>query len=240
MTIVKSLAKPNSAVLLTRFIRGDIAAIKRKARRFLTRDEVQYVAKEKYQMPDSTLCKKALDFVAEFAPGFVLNHCLRSHAFGKAIAERGQIEHDLEAFFISAVMHDIGLCEAHDGPDSFELQGAKVAHQFCLEHQVSEARAEIVQEAIALHSAVGIAHKRGPELALLHFGAGVDVAGLWGDEIHAKTIQQIVEQYPRLHFKQKFPELLEEQVARKPDCHIAGLVKLGFLKKIKETNLFDE
>lgn len=233
MELTQALTRTSPLLLISRFVMGDVRTLGRKLKRSLTGEEVRYVARAHYEVPDSALCQKALDLVAASSPDFLLNHCLRSFAFGKAIAEKSQTRFDAEVFFAAAIMHDLGLTERFDGPGSFETEGARVARAFCIDRGMESARADIVHEAVALHAAVGIAHKKSTELALLHFGAGVDVAGFWMDEVHPRTVQEIVERYPRLDFKKLFPALLERQVDRKPDCHIAGLVNLGFCKKIK-------
>ena len=65
---------------------------------------------------------------------------------------------------------------------------------------------------VAHHSSVGIAHKLDPEIALLHFGAFADVAGLWVEDIHKITLSEVLSEYPRLEFNlgmiKKFKESL--------------------------------
>jgi hypothetical protein len=72
---------------------------------------------------------------------------------------------------------------------------------------------------------------------LLHFGAGLDVAGLFINDVHARTIDEVLDIYPGLGFREGFARLMESQVQRKPDSYIAGLAGLGFIKKIRQNAL---
>jgi hypothetical protein len=90
-----------------------------------------------------------------------------------------------------------------------------------------------VHEAVALHAAVGIAGRREPEVALVHYGSGFDVIGFRSDGIGKRTRMAIVERYPRLEFKRDFSVLIADQAARKPCCHIAGHAALGFDRMIQ-------
>jgi hypothetical protein len=42
---------------------------------------------------------------------------------------------------------------------------------------------DLIHEMVALHNSVGIAHKLDTEIALLHYGAREDVAGLWAHDL---------------------------------------------------------
>jgi hypothetical protein len=86
---------------------------------------------------------------------------------------------------------------------------------------------------VALHNSVGVAHKADPEIALLHFGAGADVAGLWIKDVHPNTLTEIIEQFPRLNFKEGMVKLIADQIERKPNSYMATLKAIGFLDKIK-------
>ena len=67
---------------------------------------------------------------------------------------------------------------------------------------------------------------------LLHFGAGADVAGLWLHDIHKKTLEEILLEYPRLNFKEGMVKLINDQIKNKPNSYMATMVELGFLKKV--------
>jgi hypothetical protein len=204
------------------------AALRRYARKTGLR-RVAEINEEDLTIPDSALARKAVELVAETSPTFLLNHGLRTYAFGAALGRRDGLKFDRELLFLAAALHDLGLVAAYDGPDeSFELQGARAARGFLLGQGVDTARADLVHEAIALHSAVGVASRGAPEVQLCHYGAGVDVAGLRLYDMQWRDVQRVTDVWPRENFKQGFVPLLEDQVARKPHCHIAGIVGFGF------------
>jgi HD superfamily phosphodiesterase len=137
-------------------------------------------------MPDSENCKKALNMVIECSPDHLVNHCLRSYAFGVSMAHKVKLPFDKEVLFLGSIMHDLGLTSKFDSGNSFEIDGATAARSFCINHDLSAEKADLVHEMVVHHNSVGIAHKLDPEIALLHFGAGADVAGLWINDIHKK------------------------------------------------------
>lgn len=226
---------PSKPCLICSFISSDITHAYQRARRFISCEHIQYVAKESYQVPDSEHCQKALELVIRYSPDHLVNHCLRSYAFGVAMAHKVKRPFDKEVFFLGAIMHDLGLTPKFDTGDTFEIDGAKAARSFCIEHQLNAEKADLVHEMVAHHNTVGVAHKLDPEIALLHYGAGADVAALWISDIHKKTLTEVLEEYPRLDFKQGMIKLLSEQMDRKPNSYMAPLLALGFLKKIEKT-----
>src|SRR4051812_39128990 len=111
-------------------------------------------------------------------------------------------------------MHDLGLIPQFNGHGSFEVEGAGVARRFLLARGLAEDKADLVHEAIALHAAVGKASKMAPEIALVHFGAGMDVVGFGAEDVSRDTVRHIVDAYPRLGFKKAFSEVLQDEVRR--------------------------
>jgi len=234
MKLTKHKSLPSKPCLICSFITSDITHAYQRVSRFISREHIQYVAKETYQIPDSYNCQKALELVIRHSPDYLINHCLRSYAFGVSMAHKVKQPFDKEVFFLGAVMHDLGLTDELDKGNTFEIDGAIAARAFCIEHDVANEKADLVHEMVAHHNSVGVAHKLDPEIALLHFGAGADVAGLWISDIHKQTIEEVLLEYPRLDFKQGMAKLLAEQINRKPNSYMAPLIELGFLKKIEK------
>jgi cyanamide hydratase family protein with HD domain len=208
----------------------------RRAKKFVSREHVHYVAKNEYEIPDSIICQKALELVSSCSNDTLLNHCFRTYAFGVGMAHKTQKPFDKELFFLGAIMHDLGLTEPFNGTDSFELEGARAAQDFCIKHNLAPNKAELVHEMIALHTSIGLAHTREPEIAMVHFGAGADVIGLWHHEINKKTFDEIVEQHPRLDFKNYFTAKMDDEIKRKPNSHLSTLVNIGFARKVNGAN----
>ena len=186
-----------------------------------------------FQIPDSALADQATRLVREVSPTFLFNHGVRVFMFADAIGRHNKLKYDREVVYLAAVMHDIGLISQFNGSGSFEVEGAGAARRFLLEHGLPEGRADLVHEAIALHAAVGKASKMAPEIALVHFGAGMDVVGFRAEDLSADTVRHVVEAYPRHGFKKAFSEVLEDEVRRKPLSHMAGHIGLGFSGKIQ-------
>ena len=117
-------------------------------------------------IPDSALCKAAVDLLESSSPEFLCTHCLRTYIFGNlAVRSIGRSVADEEAAFCAAALHDLGLVPAYRHDNRFEVDGADAARQFCSKHQVPPERADLVWEAIALHTSVGIATRRSDEIA---------------------------------------------------------------------------
>jgi len=234
MTLTSHKPAPSHCSLLHAFIRHDLTTAVGRVRRALSKEQLAYVARQHYAMPDSAACHNALQLVRQSSPEFLLNHCLRSYAFAVAMAHKTKQKIDQEVLFLGAVMHDLGLTEHCHSEETFEVAGARAARELCLQHNLSHSRADLVHEMVALHNSVGIADKKDAEIALLHFGAGADVAGLWLNDIHPQTLHEVLNDYPRLEFKEGMIKLLNEQISAKPHSYMAPMIRLGFLKKIRQ------
>jgi hypothetical protein len=130
--------------------------------------------------------------------------------------------------YIAYVLHDLGLSQEHAADKRFEVDGADAASKFLHTHDYPKAKTDIVWDAIALHSAADIADRKEPEVALVHFGAFVDVMGLRKDEISPQLVDDTIALYPRLGFKKAFTEALAEVARKKPHTAIGtGLADIG-------------
>jgi hypothetical protein len=114
----------------------------------------------------------------------------------------------------------LGLVPAYTGENRFEVDGADVAREFCLRHQVATERADRVWEAIALHTSAGIASRMAAEIALVHLGAGLDFLGLGIDQVPPQLLEEVLTSYPRLNFKSAFRNLLVEHCRCNPAAQI--------------------
>ena len=185
-------------------------------------------------IPDSNLAKAATQLVAELSSKSLYNHCIRTYLFAEILGRRDRLKYDRELLYLGAVMHDLGLTERFDGNQRFEVDGADAARAFLLERGLPQEKVEIVWDAIALHTSIGIASRKLPEIALVHLGAGADVFGLQLENIHPETVEKVLDAYPRLGWNKMLMELLISQVKRKPQavaftwmadvgrCHVHG------------------
>lgn len=179
-------------------------------------------------IPDSEICRKATQLVTEISPTFLCHHCIRTFLFGDLLGQRDGLKFDRELVYLGAVMHDLGLTERFDGDQRFEVDGADAARAFVLEHGLSDEKAEVVWDAIALHTSIGIASRKQPEIALVHLGASADVLGMRISDIPSETVEQVIDEYPRVGMNRALTELLSSQVRRKPKTvAFTWLVEVG-------------
>lgn len=141
---------------------------------------------------------------------------MRTYLFGYRLGQKNQLKFDAELLYLGAIMHDLGLTTAFEGEQRFEVDGADAAKKFVVENGLGEEKAEIVWDAIALHTSIGIASRKRPEIALVHMGAGLDVFGMGADELSADVVHEVFETYPRLGLADSITKLLVEQVKKKP------------------------
>lgn len=178
-----------------------------------------------HAIPDSTICIKATHLVRAVSPTFLYHHCLRTFLFGNMLGIRDGLRCDRELLYLGAVMYDLGLTERFNGEQRFEVDGADAARAFVLEHGLSDEKAEIVWDAIALHTSLGIANCKQPEIALVHLGASADVLGARIADISPEIVEQVIDEYPHFGFNTAMTQLLVAQVTCKP--HTAAFTWLA-------------
>lgn len=178
-------------------------------------------------IPDSDICRKATQLVKAVSPTFLCHHCIRTFLFGDLLGIRNGVHRDRELLcpYMGAIMHDLGLTERFNGEQRFEVDGADAARAFVLEHGLSDEKAEIVWDAIALHTSLGIADRKLPEIVLVHLGASADGLGMRIADISPQTVEQVIDEYPRLGFNTAMTQLLVTQVIHKP--HTASFTWLA-------------
>ena len=103
--------------------------------------------------------------------------------------------YDEDLLFAACVLHDLALGRLGVGKARFEVEGADLAAPVLTAHGVPAADADRVWEAIALHSIVGIADRRGLLTYLTHKGVFTD-AGRFAD-LGADRLRQVYAAYPR-------------------------------------------
>jgi hypothetical protein len=178
--------------------------------------------------PDSELVRKAAALVEQAHSKPFLNHVHRTWWFAEFIGKKRQMKYDRELVYLASLLHDLGLSKDHIADKRFEVDGADAASRFLHVHDYPKTKVDIVWDAIALHSSAEIADRREPEVALVHFGAHVDVLGLRMDEISSQLIDDTLALYPRLGFKRAFTEALAEVARFKPHTAIGtGLADVG-------------
>lgn len=178
--------------------------------------------------PDSELARKATSLAEGAMSSPLLSHVRRTWWFAEFLGRRRGMTYDRELLYLASVLHDLGLSRAYAADKRFEVDGADAASRFLREEGYAAEKTRIVWDAIALHSSADIADRREPEVALVHFGAHVDVMGLRLDEIAPALVEETLDRYPRHGFKRAFTEALAEVARAKPHTAIGtGLADIG-------------
>ncbi len=159
-------------------------------------------------LPQTELADAALRWTRAIEPEYLFNHSVRSYLFARVYGTR--FEYDDELLFLATLLHDVGLTPEGDGDQRFEVEGADAAVRFLHGHGLSEERAEIVWDAIALHTSIGIANRKRPEVALANAGIGIDVSARGADKLPPGFAEAVFEAYPRLGCKR---ELIESVIS---------------------------
>ena len=170
-------------------------------------------------LPQTELTTAAQRFATNALPELVYNHSVRSYLFARAIAHaQGLIPlgDDDELLFLSCVLHDLGVTDAANGDQRFEVDGADAAATFLREHQVDPGRVEVVWQAVALHTSVGLAHRFGPVVALTSAGVGTDIVGIQRALLPTGFADLVHRQWPRHDLGFALSALVADQIEANP------------------------
>jgi hypothetical protein len=168
-------------------------------------------------IPDSVIAQRAAELAASASPPFLFNHCVRTYIFAGLALQKAGKKYDHELAFVASALHDLGLVERFMTPDGrFELDGADAARSFLVQAGLSVERAEVVWDAIALHTTMGIVDRKAPEVAAVSLGARIDVAGMGLEQLRSEEIAEVLEHFPRLAFKEQFVEAIAAMCRKKP------------------------
>ncbi|MEU2432118.1 HD domain-containing protein [Streptomyces sp. NPDC007861] len=200
------------------------------------------------EVPGSKLVLEATELVRNVASPVVFHHCCRVYFWGSMRARRRGLHHDPELLYVGALFHDLGLTETYARTDQrFEIDGADEARRFLLERGITEDRARLVWEAIALHTTPEIPWHMAPEIALVTAGVEVDVLGIGYDEIPEEQREAVVALHPRSDFKNGILREFTQSVAPRPQttfCNfkadilerfMPGFVRADFVDAVMES-----
>lgn len=172
-------------------------------------------------IPSTDLALAAANLAFDASPMPMFNHCMRSYLFGALVAQDMGLVFDQELAFVASALHDLGLLEAYMSPDQpNEIDSADAATAFLQDWGATAAQIELVWDAIALHTNGPIASRKAPEIAMLSIGAGVDATGMLLDTIAPTHVEEVLETFPRLGFKQFAVAGMIEQCEHKPFAYV--------------------
>ena len=155
---------------------------------------------DRLRVPDTMIAREAESLCSEVSTQALLNHCLRSYAWGTILAERDGLEHDSELLYVTCLLHDLGVT----GQACFAATAATVARDWSRERGWREPRCTALADAICQHLNPQVRPEHGIEAHLMQAGAGFDVVGMRHWEVATPTVKTVLARHPRLGFKKSF------------------------------------
>jgi hypothetical protein len=153
---------------------------------------------------DTQLTREATGLLREFSTPLLFNNWHRVFFWANELGRQRKPAFDAELLFVCAPFHDLGLLKKFSSADDrFEVDSANAARQFLEHHNVPAARIQVAWDAIALHTTPGIAAYKPFEVELLYNGVALDVLGIGYERFPEDLRKTVVDQYPRVNFKQE-------------------------------------
>lgn len=168
-------------------------------------------------VPDSPLIMAVIEHAQRLSEPYLFNHAMRSWLFAEAIGGIKGIDYDREVVAIGTILHDIGLTASVSGPNRFEVNGADAALSFIKGKGISERRAQLIWDLVALNSTPSLALHKEPEVAVGTMGIGLDFGGFGVEALPSADVERILSAFPRLKMKQQFTEACCRLVTAKPE-----------------------
>ncbi|MEY9752893.1 HD domain-containing protein [Bradyrhizobium yuanmingense] len=181
------------------------------------------------KIPDSQLAREAAELVRSYEDEMLFNHSVRVYVFGAMTGLRQKLKFDSELLYVAALFHDLGLVDHyHTATKRFEVDGADAAREFLRARGIADSQADLVWEAIALHTTPGIPQYMRPEIALTNAGVLVDVVGIGYDYYTPEQREQVISAFPRGDFKNEFVKVQTCSALKKPQTTF-GTVNFDYI-----------
>jgi len=103
------------------------------------------------------------------------------------------------------------------GPNRFEVNGANAALSFIKGKGLSDRRAQLVWDLIALNSTPSLALHKEAEVAVATMGIGLDYGGFGIEALPTLDVERILSSFPRLSMKRQFADACCRLVTAKPE-----------------------
>jgi hypothetical protein len=168
-------------------------------------------------VPESPLITAAVEYAQRLSEPYLFNHAMRSWLFAELIGRTKGIDYDREVVAIGTILHDIGLTADVTGPNRFEVNGADAVRSFIAGRGLSDRRAQLIWDLVALNSTPSLALHKEPEVAVGTMGIGLDFGGFGLDAVQAGDVGHILSTFPRLKMKDRFSEACCRLVAARPE-----------------------
>jgi hypothetical protein len=188
-------------------------------------------------LPTGALADSSLATARSSVSRSIVDHSIRSFLFARLLATEEGCLHDAgydeDLLFAATVMHDLGLGEHATGEARFEVEGADLAAAVLRQHGVAEPDIAQVWEAIALHSSVGIADRRGLLTSLTHKGVFID-AGRITDAVPDRLRQEVLAAYPRPAGDRSIADAIVAHATRSEAAAPPGSLAFELLRQHRE------
>jgi len=169
-------------------------------------------------VPDNPLITAVIEYAQRLSEPYLFNHAMRSWLFAETIGCVKGIDYDHEVVAIGTILHDIGLTASVSGPNRFEVNGADAALSFIKGEGLSDRRAQLIWDLVALNSTPSLALHKEPEVAVGTMGIGLDYGGFGVEALPAGDVERILSAFPRLRMKQRFTETCCRLVTARPEA----------------------
>jgi HD domain len=188
-------------------------------------------------LPKGALADASLAIARSSVSPSIVDHSIRSFLFARLLADDAgyvnDADYDEDLLFAATVMHDLGLGEHATGEARFEVEGADLAAAVLRKHRVAERDIDRVWEAIALHSSLGIAHRRGLLTSLTHKGVFID-AGRITDAIAGRLQEEVLNAYPRPAGDRSIADAIVAHATRSEAAAPPGSLAFELLRQHRE------
>lgn len=191
--------------------------------------------------PRGRLAERALQLAQAQQPPWLLNHGLRTYAWGQALAVLGDLQPDGECLFAASVLHDAGLTPAAAQPPDhcFAVRGARYARAALADAGPPPAVHRVAQ-AIARHLDLQVPLADGVEAHLLQAGASVDVMGRGLARLPSPLRDRVLQAHPRLQMKNELCRCLRHEAQNAPRSRMGLYVRRLGLVDLVQRAPFDE
>src|SRR3989441_5556710 len=188
-------------------------------------------------LPTGALADASLAIARSSVSRSIVDHSIRSFLFARLLADDAgclnDADYDEDLLFAATVMHDLGLGEHATGEARFEVEGADLAAAVLRKYGVNEADVDRVWEAIALHSSVGIAQRRGLLTYLTHKGVFID-AGRITDAVADRLREEVLNVYPRPAGDRSIADAIVAHATRSEAAAPPGSLAFELLRQHRE------
>jgi hypothetical protein len=200
------------------------------------------------KIPDSALAREATELIRSTTTELIFHHSRRVFLFGTLQAHRLGAVPDPELLYIAALFHDTGLVAPYRGTEQrFEMDSADAARDFLTSRGYSQAEAQTVWTAIALHTTPEVPYRLDPVIAATTAGVETDVLGLRLDAITRGEIDAVTAVHPRPNFKNEILQAFTDGFSDRPattfgtvnadvlEHFVPGFQRIDFVDVIKNS-----